>query len=60
MLTEQVGVKEEFHRALHSMTCLEQMEEDPVVNQVAKLVESIQQLQQRIIELELQIVPSTP
>jgi uncharacterized membrane-anchored protein YhcB (DUF1043 family) len=35
------------------------MEEDPVVNQVMKLAEAIQQLQQRVAELELQIVPST-
>jgi hypothetical protein len=35
------------------------MEEDPVERQVGKLVESIQQLQQRIVELELQAVPST-
>lgn len=42
------------------MTGLEQMEEDPVENQVVKLVEAIQQLQQRIAEPELQTVPSTP
>jgi hypothetical protein len=36
------------------------MEEDPVENQVVKLVEAIQQLQQRVAELELQVVPSTP
>jgi hypothetical protein len=35
------------------------MEEDPMESQVVKLVEAIQQLQQRIAELELQIVPST-
>jgi hypothetical protein len=39
---------------------LEQIEEDPMESQVAKLVESIQQLQQRVAELELQAVPSTP
>jgi hypothetical protein len=38
---------------------LEQMEEEPVENQVGRLAEAIQQLQQRIIELELQTVPST-
>jgi hypothetical protein len=42
------------------VTGLEQMEEDPVENQVVKLVEAIQQLQQRVAELELQTVPSTP
>jgi hypothetical protein len=31
-----------------------------VESQVGKLVESIQQLQQRVAELELQVVPSTP
>jgi hypothetical protein len=36
------------------------MEEDLVENQVAKLAESIQHLQQRIRELELQTMPSTP
>ena len=42
------------------MMILEQMEEHPMESQVGKLVESIQQLQQRITELELQTVPSTP
>jgi hypothetical protein len=36
------------------------MEEDPVESQVAKLVEAIKQLQQRVVEMELQAVPSTP
>jgi hypothetical protein len=56
---EQVRVKEEVNGALHSVTSLEQMEEDPVVNQMTKLVEAIQQLQQRVIELELQTMSST-
>ena len=60
MLTEQVGVKEAVRRALRFVTGLEQMEENLVENQVAKLAKAIQQLQQRIAELELQIVPSTP
>jgi hypothetical protein len=38
---------------------LENMEEDPIERQVAKLVEAIQQLQHRIAELELEEVPST-
>jgi uncharacterized protein YaaN involved in tellurite resistance len=59
-LTEQVGVKEAVSRALHSMTGLEKKEEDPVEHQVEKLAEAIQQLQQRIIDLELRTVPSTP
>jgi vacuolar-type H+-ATPase subunit D/Vma8 len=39
---------------------LEKKEEDLVEHQLAKLDETIQQLQQRVAELELQIVPSTP
>jgi hypothetical protein len=39
---EQVGVKEEVKRALCSVTGLEQMEQDPMEYQVAKLVEAIQ------------------
>jgi hypothetical protein len=38
---------------------LEHMEKHPMESQVGKLVESIQQLQQRVAELELQAVPST-
>jgi septation ring formation regulator EzrA len=38
---------------------LEKKEEDPVEHQVAKLAEAIQQLQQRITDLELQSVPNT-
>jgi hypothetical protein len=59
MLTENIGVKETITRELHSVMGLEQMEEDPVESQVGKLVEAIQQLQQRVEELELQAVPST-
>jgi hypothetical protein len=39
---------------------LEQVEENLVETQVAKLAEAIQQLQQRVVELELETVPSTP
>jgi hypothetical protein len=60
LLVEQVGVKEAVSRALRSVMGLEKKEEDPVEHQVAKLVEAIQQLQQRIADLELQTVPSTP
>jgi VIT1/CCC1 family predicted Fe2+/Mn2+ transporter len=59
LLAEKVEVKEAVSRALHSVTGLDQKEEDPVENQVVKLVEAIQQLQQRITDLELQKVPST-
>jgi uncharacterized protein YaaN involved in tellurite resistance len=60
MLAEQVGVKEVVNRALHSVTGLEKKEEEPVEHQVAQLAEIIQQLQQRITDLELRTVPSTP
>jgi vacuolar-type H+-ATPase subunit D/Vma8 len=52
-------VKEAVTRALSFVIGLEQMEEYPVEYQVVKLVESIQQFQQRVEELELQVVPST-
>jgi hypothetical protein len=60
LLVEQVGVKEAVNRSLLYVTGLEHIEEDPMENQVAKLAEAIQQLQQRVVELELQAVPSTP
>jgi hypothetical protein len=42
------------------MKSLEKNEENPVEHQVAQLVEAIQQLQQRITNLELQTISSTP
>jgi hypothetical protein len=48
LLAEQVRVKEAFNKEIHSVTSLEKMEEDLVVNKFVKLVESIQQLQQRV------------
>jgi len=39
---------------------LEKMEEDPMDDKVAKIVEAIQHLQQMIKELELQIMPNSP
>jgi hypothetical protein len=60
LLTEKVGVKEVVSRALCSVTGLEKKLEDPVEHQVAQLVEAIQQIQQKIVDLELQIVPITP
>jgi hypothetical protein len=42
MLMEKVGFKEAVYRELFSMMGLDKMEEYPVENQVAKLVESIQ------------------
>jgi hypothetical protein len=41
------------------MTGLKQREEEATERQVGKLVEPIQQLQERVAELELQAVPST-
>jgi uncharacterized protein YaaN involved in tellurite resistance len=41
------------------MTNLEQKAEEPLDRQVMKLVDVIQQLQQRVMDLELQINPST-
>jgi vacuolar-type H+-ATPase subunit D/Vma8 len=42
------------------MTDLEKKVKDPVENQVVQLAEAIQQLQQRITDLEIQTIPSTP
>jgi hypothetical protein len=42
------------------MTSLEKKEEEPLEHQVMKLAEAIQQLQQRVMDLELQTIPSTP
>jgi hypothetical protein len=42
------------------VTGLEKKVEEPVEQQVAQLAEAIQQLQQRITDLELRTVPSTP
>jgi VIT1/CCC1 family predicted Fe2+/Mn2+ transporter len=60
LLAEQLRVKEAVSRALRSVTGLEKKVEEPVEHQVAQLVEAIQQLQQRIIDLELRTVPNTP
>jgi hypothetical protein len=57
---EQIGVREVVTRALHSVPGLEQMEEETTESQVGKLIEAIQQLQERVAELELQAVSSTP
>jgi chromosome segregation ATPase len=60
LLAEQLEVKEAVNRALHSVTGLEPQAEDRVTHQVEKLTEAIQQLQQRIADLELCTVPDTP
>jgi hypothetical protein len=47
-------------KSLHSVPGSTQEEHEAVEVQVTKLVEAIQQLQARVMELELQAVPSTP
>jgi hypothetical protein len=42
------------------MTGLEKNAKEPLEYQVMKLSEVIHQLQQRVVDLELQIIPSTP
>jgi hypothetical protein len=59
LLAKQVGVKEAVNMTHFSVTGLEHKEEDPVEHQVAQLAESIQNLQQRITDIELQTIPST-
>jgi chromosome segregation ATPase len=60
LLAEQLEVKEAVSRALHSVTVIEIKVEDRVTQQVEKLTEVIQQLQQHIADLELRAVPETP
>jgi hypothetical protein len=59
LLTEHIAIKEEVTRALLSMPGLAQEEPDSTEMQVGKLSEAIQQLQERVMELEIQTVPST-
>jgi hypothetical protein len=59
LLTEQMGVKEAVTRELCFVPGLAHIEEDIVENQLENLAEDIQQLQERVVELELQAVPST-
>jgi len=59
LLTERAMVKEAVSKACHSVPGLAQEEQDPVEVQIVKLVETLQQFQTRITELEAQIVPST-
>jgi chromosome segregation ATPase len=60
LLAEQLEVQERVHRALRSVTVIEVKIEERVPQQVAQLEEVIQQLQQRIIDLELRTMPETP
>ena len=57
---KKIGIEEAVNRVFRSVTGLEQKVEEPIECQVMKLVEFIQQLQQRVVELELQAIPSTP
>jgi hypothetical protein len=59
LLVEKTVVKEVMDRALHSVSGLTNMKEEIAKIQLGKLVESIQQLQVRVEELELQEVSST-
>jgi hypothetical protein len=59
-LAKKIGIEEAVNRAFRSVTGLEQKAEEPIECQVMKLDEVIQQLQQRVVELELQAIPSTP
>jgi hypothetical protein len=59
-LAEQTTVKEAVNKACRSVPGLAQEEQESVEVQVVKLAETIQQLQVRIMELEIQAVPSTP
>jgi hypothetical protein len=47
-------------RKLRSVSGLAQMEEETAKSQIVKLAEAIQQLQERVEELEIQAVPNTP
>jgi hypothetical protein len=59
LLAEKIGVKEAVTRALRSVSGLAQEEEESTEIQVGKLAEAIQQLQARVMELEIQAVSST-
>jgi hypothetical protein len=53
-------VKEAVTKALLSISSLVQEEEQSAEIQVGKLTESIQQLQERVMEIEIQAMSSTP
>jgi hypothetical protein len=60
LFTERATVKEAMKKSYHSMLGLAQEEEELVEVQVVKIAETIQQLQARITELDIQAVTSTP
>jgi hypothetical protein len=59
LLTDKTAFKEVVSKSIHSVLGLTQKKHETVEIQVTKLVEAIQQLQARVMELELQEVPST-
>ena len=60
MFVKQLEVKEAVNRALCTVTVVEVKVEDQVMKQVAQIEDVIQQLQQRITDLELHTVLETP
>jgi hypothetical protein len=60
LLAEKLEVQERVHKELHSVTIIEVKIEEHVPQQVAQLEEVIQQLQQRIKDMEFHTVPETP
>jgi flagellar biosynthesis chaperone FliJ len=60
LLVEQLEVQKRVHKALHSVTVIEVKMENRLPQQVTQLEEVIQQLQQRIMDLELCTMPETP
>jgi flagellar biosynthesis chaperone FliJ len=60
LLVEQLEVQERVHKELHSVTVIKVKMEDRLPQQVTQLEEVIQQLQQRITDLELHTVPKIP
>jgi hypothetical protein len=60
LLIEHLEVKEAVNRSLCSVTSSQPQIEDRVTHQVEQLTEVIQQLQQRIVDLELRTMPNTP
>jgi hypothetical protein len=57
LLAKHIGIEEVVNRAFLSMTSLEQKAKEPIEHQVMKLAEVVQQLQQRVMELDLQTIP---
>jgi vacuolar-type H+-ATPase subunit D/Vma8 len=60
LLVKKIGIEEAVNGAFRSVIGLEKKAEEPIERQVMKLAEVIQQLQQRVVELELQTIPQTP